>query len=202
MNSLLSKGVFLDRDGVINRKAPEGDYIRTWRELQFLPGVVEAVASLNDAGYLVFVATNQRGVATARIRMADLLEVHRSIQHEFARGGGIISQIYYCPHDTSAKCSCRKPQPGMLQQAAREHRLELKASWMIGDSVTDIEAGYAAGCRTVLLSPRSSSEVGSSMPTMVAEDLKSAVAQIRNLKDTGDGFVRTSQINFSRKLAL
>lgn len=186
MNFSLAKAAFLDRDGVINHKAPEGDYIRTWHELKFLPGVVEAVTCLNRAGYMVFVVTNQRGVATSRIKIADLLEIHQKIKDTLAQSGAIISQIYYCPHDIYAKCSCRKPQPGMLKQAAREHKLQLKGSWMIGDSVSDVEAGYNAGCRTVLLTSSSTSAISLCKPTLVAQDLKSAAEQICGLPDSAD----------------
>lgn len=188
MSFLLDKAVFLDRDGVINRKAPEGDYIKTWRELEFMPGVVRAVASLNHSGYQVFIVTNQRGVATGKIRIQNLLEINERIQREFALGGAIITQIYYCPHDICAKCSCRKPQPGMLQQAAREHKLHLQASWMIGDSVSDVEAGYNAGCRTVLLATCNPSAMSLCKPTLVAQDMKSAVEQIGRFPDSADSW--------------
>jgi histidinol-phosphate phosphatase family protein len=153
MISFQTGAVFLDRDGVINQKAPEKEYIRNWREIQFIPGAIKAIASLNRAGYKVFVATNQRGVATMKIRMEDLLDIHRRIQRACAQGGAVISQIYFCPHDIPTNCSCRKPMPGMLQQAALEHGLDLRSSWMIGDSLSDVRAGESAGCRTILLAP-------------------------------------------------
>ena len=134
MISLQSGAVFLDRDGVINQKAPEKEYIRNWREVQFIPGAIKAIASLNRAGYKVFVATNQRGVATMKIRMEDLLDIHRRIQQVCAQGGAVISQIYFCPHDIPANCSCRKPRPGMLQQAALEHGLERDAALDLFDA--------------------------------------------------------------------
>jgi histidinol-phosphate phosphatase family protein len=179
MNSLPSKAVFLDRDGVINQKAPEGDYIRTWSEVRLIPGAVDAVAFLNRAGYMVFVVTNQRGVATLKVRVRDLLDIHQRIQNLFSRHGAVISGIYYCPHDLSAKCSCRKPKPGMLQRAAQEHRLDLGASWMIGDSITDVKAGENAGCRSVLLASRPPDGSDSSTPTC-AENLELAVRLILN----------------------
>jgi D-glycero-D-manno-heptose 1,7-bisphosphate phosphatase len=199
MNSLPGRAVFLDRDGVINYKAPEGDYIKTWVELQFIPGALQAVASLNLAGYWVFVVTNQRGVATSRIRMDDLLEIHRRIQHEFAGSGATISQIYFCPHDTSMKCSCRKPQPGMLLRAAREYKLRLEASWMIGDSVSDVVAGCNAGCRTALLGRVDPRATSLSKPTIVAEDLESAVRQILKLDDAACGKLRMRYTSLSQK---
>jgi D-glycero-D-manno-heptose 1,7-bisphosphate phosphatase len=90
MTSLAGRAIFLDLDGVINYKAAEGDYVKTWRELQFIPGAAQAVAALNLAGYQVLVVTNQRGVATARARIEDLIEIHRRIRDEFARAGATI----------------------------------------------------------------------------------------------------------------
>ncbi|MGA8153348.1 MAG: HAD family hydrolase [Terriglobales bacterium] len=198
MNFLPSKAVFLDRDGVVNQKAPEGEYIRTWREIQFLPGAAKAVASLNRAGYKVFVVTNQRGVATQKVKTNDLLEIHDRIQREFAQDGAVISQIYYCPHDIAAKCFCRKPQPGMLQQAAQEHKLDLRASWMVGDSLTDVKAGENAGCRAILLTSASSSKSGLSGRFLVAESLESAVSLMLNRDDLQARFVRTQPLELSR----
>lgn len=195
MNSLPGKAVFLDRDGVINHKAPNGEYIGSWSEIQFIPGAVKAVASLNRAGYKVFVVTNQRGIATLRIKMADLFDIHNRMQETFANNGAIISQIYYCPHDISAMCSCRKPQPGMLKRAAHEHKLDLHASWMIGDSITDVEAGDNAGCRTILLASVTLSTVDLLKATILAEDLSSAVFRILNLDVPGEGFVRTPNVD-------
>lgn len=183
MISFASKAVFLDRDGVINHKAPEKDYIRNWREIRLIPGAVEAVASLNQAGYKVFVATNQRGVATLRVKIEDLLDIHHRIQEEFAQNGAIISQIYYCPHDTPANCPCRKPRPGMLQRAALEHHLNLGASWMIGDSCSDVEAGESAGCRSILLASHAAAAQQFSDAPLIAESLELAVPLILQLSE-------------------
>jgi len=197
MNSLPTKAIFLDRDGVINHKAPDGDYIRTWHEVQFIRGAVKAVGSLNRAGYKVFVVTNQRGIATQKVRVEDLMDIHLRIQQEFARAGALISQIYYCPHDLSEKCSCRKPRPGMLQRAAREYRLDLKASWMIGDSLTDVKAGENAGCQSVLLTSPLTGLLRNSQ-SLVAESLESAVPLILNVCEPPTGFVRAQPFELSR----
>src|SRR5262249_22581861 len=91
--------VFLGRDGVINRKPPEGDYVRTWREFQFLPGVADWIQLLNALGLLIVVVTNQRGVATGLIRSDDLQEIHRNMTQELARAGARIDDIFTCPHE-------------------------------------------------------------------------------------------------------
>jgi D-glycero-D-manno-heptose 1,7-bisphosphate phosphatase len=185
-----SKAVFLDRDGVVNEKAPEGEYITTWQEIQFLPGASCAVAALNRAGYKVFIVTNQRGIATHKVKTSDLLEIHDRIQREFEGDGAVISQIYYCPHDLAANCDCRKPQPGMLRRAAREHNLDLAASWMVGDSITDVKAGENAGCHTILLT-HDASPKSVSPRVLVAETLQSAVPLMLNGHHAEARFVRT-----------
>jgi D-glycero-D-manno-heptose 1,7-bisphosphate phosphatase len=149
----MTRAVFLDRDGVINRKAPEGDYVTRWEDFHILPGVVEGIAQLKQAGFCVIVVTNQRCVAKGLMSMAELEQMHRRMSDLLALGGATIDGIYYCPHDMEPPCDCRKPAPGMLLDAARSRDIELSASWMIGDSDVDIEAGRNAGCKTALLLP-------------------------------------------------
>jgi D-glycero-D-manno-heptose 1,7-bisphosphate phosphatase len=143
--------VFLDRDGVIIRKAEEGEYIADWSEVEFLPGALEAMALLRRRGFELFVATNQRGIATGKIQKSKLSEIHRKLRDVVERADAHISEIYCCPHDVFEECECRKPKPGMLFRAAREHQLELSECWMIGDSESDVAAGRNGGCRTGLV---------------------------------------------------
>ena len=147
--NLPRRAVFLDRDGVLNRKAPEGSYIATLDQFELLPGALEAVAEFGRAGYLVIVVTNQRGVARGLVTLADLECIHDRLRARTLEAGGQIDHIYICPHDYSDNCECRKPHPGMILQAARDYCLELADSWVIGDSASDIEAGQRAGCRTI-----------------------------------------------------
>jgi D-glycero-D-manno-heptose 1,7-bisphosphate phosphatase len=142
------RAAFLDRDGVINRKAPEGQYITRWEEFEFLPRVAEAVALLNQASFKVIVVSNQRCVAKGLLTVENLEVIHRNMVEDLAASGAFIDAIYYCPHDVHPACSCRKPSPGMFFQAAREHQIDLANSWMVGDSDIDIQAGRSAGCRT------------------------------------------------------
>lgn len=144
----MKKAAFLDRDGVINRKAPEGQYVTRWAEMEFLPGACEAIRLLNDAGFLVVVVSNQRCVAKGLITTEELESMHARMSRELQAAGATIDAIYYCPHDDQPPCGCRKPQPGMLLDAARVHDVQLAASWMIGDSERDVQAGRSAGCRT------------------------------------------------------
>ena len=143
--------VFLDRDGTINRKAPEGDYIRSPDQLVLLDGAAGAISRLRAAGALVVVVTNQRGVARGLMTLDDLAEVHRQLAAMLADAGAEVDAVYSCPHEADS-CDCRKPEPGMFLRAAEEHpAIEFGASAMVGDSTSDIEAGSRLGMATVLL---------------------------------------------------
>ena len=143
------KAVFLDRDGVIccNRD----DYVKSWDEFQFLRGAREAIARLTGAGWPVVVITNQavvnRGIASATV----VEEIHGRMVAEVEAYGGRIARVYYCPHRPDEHCGCRKPQPGMLLQAAGELDIDLEDSCLIGDTVTDIQAAQAVGVKPYLV---------------------------------------------------
>ncbi len=122
-----------------------------WEDFHVLPGVVEGITLLNRSGYCVIVVTNQRFIAKGLMTVADLEKMHERMSNLRARAGAAIDAIYYCPHEVEQSCSCRKPVPGMLLDAASTRGIELPASWMIGDSDIDIEAGRNAGCRTARL---------------------------------------------------
>jgi D-glycero-D-manno-heptose 1,7-bisphosphate phosphatase len=145
----MKRAVFLDRDGVVNRGAAEGEYILRWDDFRFLPGVAEAITSLRGAGWRVIVVTNQRCVGKGLLTIAELEAIHQKMNEELAQAGAKMDGIYYCPHEKEATCDCRKPSPGMFLRAAREHDIDLSVSWMVGDSESDMEAGKRAGCRTV-----------------------------------------------------
>jgi D-glycero-D-manno-heptose 1,7-bisphosphate phosphatase len=168
------RAAFLDRDGVINRKPPEGEYITRGEEMQILPGVSEAIVRLNEAGFRVIVVTNQRCVAKGLITTAELEVLHQQLREALA--GATIDAIYYCPHEMQPPCLCRKPQPGMLLDAARAHNIDLAASWMIGDSDIDIEAGRRAGCKTARLVDSDERANGNS--DVAAPSLREAIDQI------------------------
>ena len=141
--------VFLDRDGVINRSEVRGDkpYAPTRVEdFELLPGAADAMKALRAAGWLVIVATNQPDIATGKQTLATLNAMHQRL-----RDAGLVDDIRVCCHVDGDQCDCRKPRPGLLIQAAREHGIDLAASWMVGDRWRDIEAGQAAGCRTVFV---------------------------------------------------
>jgi D-glycero-D-manno-heptose 1,7-bisphosphate phosphatase len=133
--------VFLDRDGVINVKAPEGEYVESWDEFELLPGVLEAIALLRGAGLRLVVVTNQRGVALGRMTATDVEDIHLRM-----RAMGVdVDAVYYCPHD-QGECDCRKPGTGMLERAAREvDGVSLSSAAIVGDSESDMEAGRRLG---------------------------------------------------------
>lgn len=145
---ILYKTVFLDRDGLINQQAPEHDYIKSWEDFCFLPGVPEAIHKLNVAGYLVFVVTNQRGIARGMMRMEDVATIHEQMCRELARDGAFIQKVYVCPHEIGT-CTCRKPDIGLFLQAEQEFEIDKQNSWMIGDSDSDVQAGKNYGIRTI-----------------------------------------------------
>ncbi len=143
--------VFVDRDGVINRKAPEGSYVETWEDFEFLPGALDGLRMLTEHGLRVVVASNQRGVARGRVREADLIEIHDRMREQDAHAGGRIDAVYYCPH-AGEDCECRKPRPGMLHAAARDvPGVRLEESAMVGDRAHDMHAAAAVGALRVLV---------------------------------------------------
>ena len=141
--------IFLDRDGVIIENRDE--YVRSWADVSFIPGALNALASVAASGYAIVVVTNQSGVGRGLIPLADAEAINHRVLAEIARAGGRIDAAYICPHKPEDDCDCRKPRPGMLLRAARELNLDLSRSWMIGDALTDMQAGEAAGVRSLLV---------------------------------------------------
>jgi len=144
--------VFLDREGVICRKPPEGEYISRWESFQLLPGVEMAIASLNRSCRRVIVATNQRGVALGRYTCADIDELHSRLQQHLARHGAKIDAFYYCPHEDNDQCDCRKPKSGLFQEAFRDFGdASPENSLMVGDSISDIEGARKLGIASIFV---------------------------------------------------
>lgn len=143
------KAVFFDRDGTIN--SDEGHYyIYKPEDFVFNPGVVEGMKRLQDAGYLLFVITNQGGVAKGIFTREDVEKVHCYMCSELEKQGVTITKIYYCPHHESVKtCVCRKPSPYMVNRAIEEFHIDKHLSWFIGDGNRDVECAVAAGIRPI-----------------------------------------------------
>lgn len=147
--------VFLDRDGVI---IEDVHYLEKPEQVRLTPGAGAAVARLNAAGLPVVVVTNQSGVARGYFPVERVGEAHRRLDELLAEQGAHVDRYYFCPHHPDGtvpafrvECDCRKPRPGMLHRAARDLGVDLDASYLIGDKVSDLEAGAAAGCRTLLV---------------------------------------------------
>mgnify|MGYP001571610985 CR=1 FL=1 len=162
----MKKCVFFDRDGIVNR-SPGPGYVERWADFVLLPGFTDVLRVVKEKGYEAVVVTNQRGVARGIIKMDTVDEMHRNLRALLKREHQLdLLDILCCPHGLG-ECECRKPKPGMLLEAARRHRIDLKASWMIGDHDTDVATGQAAGCRTILVGPGD----GKAQPDYRARDL-------------------------------
>ena len=148
-----NKTIFLDRDGVINKKR-ENDYVKNWSEFQFLPRVIDALKILTKNNFDLYIVTNQRGIARGLMSENDLAIIHERMQRELATHGVVINGIYYCPHNQDDGCNCRKPKPGLLLRAAREHEINLKEAVFVGDSLSDLETGESSGCKTIILNSK------------------------------------------------
>jgi len=147
----MKRAIFLDRDGVINKKAKEHDYIKKWGEFEFLPHITDVISQLNKK-FLVVVVSNQGGISRKMMTVNDVNSIHSNMQLELKKNNAIIDKVYFCPHYVQDNCMCRKPQPGLILQAAKDLNINLSKSYMIGDSGSDMEAGKKAGCKTVLCS--------------------------------------------------
>lgn len=176
----MRRAVFLDRDGTIN---VEKDYLYQAKDFEFIPGAPEAIRLLNQAGILVIIVTNQSGVARGYYSEDDVENLHRHIASELEQYGAHVDAWFFCPHHPSGRgsyalqCNCRKPLPGMLEEAAKLYEINLEDSTMIGDKMTDITAGQNAGCRTILVNTGYGSDEKQFIgpETIVCDDLLSAV---------------------------
>ncbi|MBR2045056.1 MAG: D-glycero-beta-D-manno-heptose 1,7-bisphosphate 7-phosphatase [Agathobacter sp.] len=153
------KAIFLDRDGVLNKYV---GFLRNINEFALIEGVTEAVKKINESGYLAIVVTNQPVIARGEVTYDELQEIHNKMETLLGKEGAYLDGIYFCPHhphkgyegeipELKFDCECRKPKPGMLVKAAEDFNIDLAQSWMIGDSVNDVEAGKAAGCKTAFI---------------------------------------------------
>jgi D-glycero-D-manno-heptose 1,7-bisphosphate phosphatase len=144
-------GVFLDRDGTLNARPAQHQYLTDPSQFVWMPGAIAGIVRLAESGYALTVVSNQRGVGLGVVHPAVLELIEARIQRDLAGCGCSIEAFRYCTHLEEDRCECRKPRPGMILALAGELGLDLERSWVIGDSLTDMQAGGAAGCRTVLL---------------------------------------------------
>lgn len=197
----MNRAVFLDRDGVINAaiwNPIEGKLDTPYRleDFTLLPGAAQALAAINEMGFLAVVVSNQPGVAKGKCGLELLEALNGRLQASLAEEGARLDGIYYCLHHPEAvvpalrvDCACRKPRPGLLVQAAKELDVDLARSYMIGDQQTDVEVGLAAGCTTVLLNGYSPLPAGAeprpARPHWTVKDLPAAVRAIRRVEGGG-----------------
>ena len=180
---MLTKVVFLDRDGTINRDSP--GYIKSREEFEFLPGSLEAIKILTQNGFTNIVITNQSAVPRKLISVTELEAVHNMMIDAVAQCGAEIKDIFYCPHLPEDGCDCRKPEPGLIYQARAKYAIDLAAAVMVGDSARDIECARRAGCaKAVLVDSGRAEDVVDKLktrqvfPDYVAEDLRDAAEWI------------------------
>ena len=147
----MNKAIFLDRDGVINY---DYGFVYRWSEFKFIEGVIRALQILNNYGFKLFIITNQSGIARGFYSVEDLEILHKKMLNYLSKRSINISAIYYCPHfekgiskEYSINCLCRKPQPGMLYQAKEKYNINMNESYLVGDKISDLQAGWNAGIR-------------------------------------------------------
>ena len=190
----LSAAVFIDKDGTLVHDLP---YNVDPRRIALREGAGPALARLQSAGYVLILVSNQPGVAYGFFAEAALAAVWAEIDRQLVGHGVRLAGHYYCPHHPDGRdaryavaCRCRKPRPGLLLRAARDHRLELARSWMIGDILDDVEAGHAAGCRSLLLDIGSETEWRDGtgrQPDRVAREFGVAAEEILTAPEAADG---------------
>ncbi len=201
------RAVFLDRDGVINKmyyNAAFGlvDSPANLGQFELLSGVGKAIAKLNEIGFLVFVVSNQPGIAKGKFTKELLDAMTEKMQNRISFEGGNIDKVYYCLHHPEAlideyrlHCECRKPKTGLLLQAAKEWDVDLSLSYMIGDGVTDVEAGQRAGTKTFFVNKLKCYHCESFVenkvaPDYIVGDLREAITVIQSIEAGDNDFVR------------
>ena len=193
----MEKAVFLDRDGVINeliyhREQGIIDSPFTVNQLRIIDGVPEALKLIHEAGYKAIIISNQPGIAKNHMSCQKFDAIRKQLNDELEKAGSFIDAEFYCLHhpqatvtDLKVICDCRKPKPGLINKAANELEIDLKASWMVGDGLTDIQAGKSAGCRTILIGKEKCElchrmEQENAKPDAVCENLLQAAIFIKN----------------------
>lgn len=185
VNGPTNRAVFLDRDGTI---VEDVGYLRRIEDIRILPGAPEALRKLRQAGFLLLVVTNQSAIARGWLTEEAVVEIQRQISRLLESEGADIDAFYYCPHlpggtvkRYACTCRCRKPEPGLLEGAAREWNVSPDRSYAVGDSERDVEAGRRAGCSTILIGGSTSTSAD-----MVAADLREAADLILQRERPGD----------------
>jgi len=183
---MANRAVFFDRDGVINK---EVNYLDSIDKVEILPGIAKAIKLLNDNRFKVVVITNQSGVARGYFTEDKLNEIHGFILGELSKESAFMDAVYHCPHHPDDNCECRKPKPGLIKRAEKELDIDLKHSYLIGDTISDMKAGLNAGVKCILVLTGYGKEERTKLKDMdleidfIAQDVLSAVSWI--LKECG-----------------
>jgi len=148
-NNTMHRAVFLDRDGVLIEN--RADYVRDWSHVTLLPWTVDTLRRFHEEGLKIIVVTNQSVVGRGLLSFETAHEINNRLTKTIMENGGWIDAVYMCPHQPQDQCTCRKPQPGLLLQAARELSLDLGSSWMVGDAWSDLLAGQSAGLQGTIM---------------------------------------------------
>lgn len=174
------KLIILDRDGVINYDSDQ--FIKSPEEWKPLPGSLEAIARLCQAGYRVVVATNQSGVGRGLFDMPTLNAIHEKMHKACAQVGGRIDAVFFCPHAADADCKCRKPKSGMIEEIAERYAMDLQGVFSVGDSLRDLEASVRLGAQPVLVltgkGQKTQAKGGLPQGTLIYPDLAAVVATL------------------------
>lgn len=175
-----NKLIILDRDGVINQDSPE--FVKSPDEWVALPGALEAIAKLNQAGFRVVIATNQSGLGRGLFDAATLNAIHGKLKTQLAKVGGTVDGIFICPHTPEHGCDCRKPLPGLFHAIAQRFDADLKGVPAVGDSLRDLQAAHAAGCAPLLV------RTGNGPKTLKQGNLPAGTTVWDNLTAIADAF--------------
>jgi len=174
------KLIILDRDGVINHDSDQ--FIKSPEEWKPLPGSLEAIARLNQAGYRVVVATNQSGVGRGLFDMPTLNAIHEKMHKACAQAGGRIDAVFFCPHTADSECECRKPKSGMIKEIAERYGMDLQGVPSVGDSLRDLEASAGLGAQPILVltgkGQKTQAKGGLPEGTLIYPDLAAVVATL------------------------
>jgi D-glycero-D-manno-heptose 1,7-bisphosphate phosphatase len=172
------KLVILDRDGVINFDSDQ--FIKSPQEWQPIPGSLEAIASLNQAGFRVVVASNQSGVGRGLFDMATLNAIHAKMHKLVLQGGGRIDAVFFCPHAADSRCQCRKPKPGLMLEIGARLHVDLKDVPVVGDALRDIQAARSVGARPMLV------KTGKGLRTLASGELPADVQVYEDLREAAN----------------
>ncbi len=178
----MKKYIFLDRDGVINKNPPYGDYIRRAADFKFLPHVTKAIKLLTEAGFTSVIISNQSGIGKGLFTKTDLIKIDAKMLKGVKTKGGSLSGTYYCIHPTTVNCDCKKPKTGLLKKAVGKNKVDFRKSFFIGDTERDTVAGTTFGVKTIAVlsgyAKRKDIKKWKIQPDYIADDLYSAVKDI------------------------